>query len=127
MASEPVDGTQWLVNILDEGPIILGATHGIHAVEADFEPFVRTALETGIGVDQLTATKLDQLLDRYSGVEWLAMGYTHLDDPIAERADVVRGLELYCAQSQAHAQRFAELYAAVPRKRQVLPAMQMGE
>jgi hypothetical protein len=127
MASEPVEGKQWLVNILDEGPIILGATHGIHAVEADFEPFVRTALETGIGVDQLTAAKLDQLLDRYSGVEWLATGYTHLDDPIAERADVVRGLELYCAQSQAHAQRFAELYAAVPRKRQVLPAMQMGE
>ena len=121
MDSAPADGKQWLVNFLDEGPIVLGATHGLYAVEADFEPFVRNAISQGIGVEQLTSAKLEQLIDRYSGVEWLAEGYTHLDEPAAERTDVVRGLKLYCAQSDAHAQRFAELYAALPVERQVLP------
>ena len=121
VASAPADGKQWLVNFLDEGPIVLGATHGRFAVTADFEPFVRTALDGGIGLDQLTATKLDQLLDRYAGVEWLADGFVHLDEPEAERADVLRGLRVYCAQSAAHAERFAELYAQVPDERRVLP------
>jgi hypothetical protein len=119
--SAPAQGKQWLVNFLDEGPIVLGATHGIHAVEADSEPFVRTALSRGIGVDQLTPAKLDQLIDRYLGVEWLAPDYHHLDEPAAERADVVRGLALYCAQSDEHARRFADLYGAVDTSRRVLP------
>ncbi len=37
--------------------------------------------------------KLDQLLDRWAGVEWLSAGFLHLDRPEAERADVERGLE----------------------------------
>jgi hypothetical protein len=121
MPSAPAEGKQWLVNILDEGPIVLGATHGLHAVEADSEPFVQAALARGIDVDQLTATKLEQLLDRYTGREWLAPGYSHLDEPVAERADVLRGLKVYCAQSEAHASRFAELYAEVDEARRVLP------
>jgi hypothetical protein len=121
MDCRPADGKQWLVNFLDEGPIVLGATHGLHAVEADFEPFVRNTLASGIGVDQLTPAKLDQLLDRYRGVEWLSAGFAHLDDPAAERADVLRGIRLYCAQSPAHAQRFEELYAQASDARRVLP------
>jgi hypothetical protein len=121
MASAPTDGKQWLVSFLDEGPIVLGATHGLHAVEADFEPFVATALSNGIGIDQLTAPKLFQLLDRYSGTEWLAPGFCHLDEPAAERADVLRGLRLYCSQSPAHAKRFADLYAQVDESRRTLP------
>jgi hypothetical protein len=121
VGSAPEEGKQWLVAFLDEGPIVLGATHGLHAVEGDVEPFVRTALAGGIGVEQLTPAKLDQLLDRYTGVEWLAAGFHHLDDPVAERADVLRGIRLYCAQSEAHAQRFEELYAAVDEVRRVLP------
>jgi hypothetical protein len=121
VASAPADGKQWLVSFLDEGPIVLGATHGRYAVEADYEPFVTTAIERGIGVDQLTPAKLDQLLDRFAGVEWMADGFAHLDEPEAERADVVRGLRVYCAQSDAHAHRFAELYARVPEDRRILP------
>jgi hypothetical protein len=121
VASAPKNGRQWLVNFLDEGPIVLGATHGLYAVTADVEPFVQTALSEGIGVDQLTPAKLEQLLDRYTGVEWLAEGTHHLDEPAAEQADVLRGLRLYCAQSEAHAQRFADLYAAVDASRRVLP------
>ena len=117
----PSQGRQWLVNFLDEGPIVLGATHGLYAVEADVEPFVQTALAQGIGIDQLTSAKLEQLLDRYSGIDWLGTGHHHLDEPAAEQADVLRGLRLYCAQSEAHAQRFADLYAAVDTSRRVLP------
>jgi hypothetical protein len=121
VGSAPAEGKQWLVSFLDEGPIVLGATHGRYAVEADTEPFVRAALSKGIGVEQLTPAKLDQLLDRYAGVEWLAPGFHHLDEPAAERADVLRGIDVYCAQSEAHAQRFAELYAGVDQSRRVLP------
>lgn len=121
MASAPADGKQWLVSFIDEGPIVLGATHGLHAVEADFEPFVAASLTSEIGVDQLTGPKLDQLLDRYSGTEWLAPGFCHLDEPAAERADVLRGLRLFCSQSPAHAQRFADLYAEVDESRRSLP------
>lgn len=123
VADVPAEGKQWLVNFLDEGPIVIGATHGRYAVEGDSEPFIHYAFERGIGVDQLTAVKLDQLLDRYAGVEWLSPGSYHLDEPAAERADVVRGLSLYCAQSEIHAQRFAELYAAVDESRRILPEM----
>lgn len=121
MPTAPAEGKQWLVNFLDEGPIVLGATHGRYAVEADFEPFVRNALASGIGVEQLTPVKLDQLLDRYLGKEWLAADFSHLDEPVAERADVLRGINLYCSQSPAHAQRFAELYADVDESHRVLP------
>jgi hypothetical protein len=121
VADEPADGKQWLVNFLDEGPIVLGATHGRYGVEADFEPFVCKALERGIDVEQLTAVKLDQLIDRFTGQEWMAQGFCHLDEPEAERADVVRGLALYCSQSDAHAERFAALYAELDESRRVLP------
>jgi hypothetical protein len=121
VVTQASDGKQWLVNVLDEGPIVLGATHGLHAVEAEVDPFVQHVLARDIAVDQLTREKLEQLLDRYTGVEWLAAGYCHLDEPEAERADVLRGLRLYCSQSPEHAQRFAELYAALPSERQVLP------
>lgn len=121
LASAPAEGKQWLVNILDEGPIIIGPMHTRHAVEPDFEPFMHTALSNGLSVDQLTAAKLDQLLARYEGEEWLAGGYVHLDDPVAERADVERGLALYCAQSPRHAARFAQLYEAAEPGRKILP------
>jgi hypothetical protein len=121
VASAPGEGRQWLVNILDEGPIVLGATHGLYAVEADSEPFVQTALAGGIGIDQLTPAKLEQLLDRYRGVEWHAAGFCHLDEPAAEQADVLRGLRLYRSQSAGHAQRCDERYAAVDESRRVLP------
>ena len=121
IAADLPDGKQWSINILDEGPIVMGATHGRHAVTATFEPFIGSMLDRGIGVDQLTPAKLDQLLDRYRGAEWLAPGYHHLDEPEAERADVLRGLALYRSQSDAHERRFAELYAAVEDARRVLP------
>ena len=121
MSAAPALGKQWLVAFIDEGPIVLGATHGRYSVQANYDPFVRTAVERGISVDQLTSVKLEQLLDRYVGTEWLATGYTHLDEPAAERADVLRGLALYCGQSPDHARHFEALYRALDETRRALP------
>jgi hypothetical protein len=116
----PAAGKQWLVAVVDEGPALLGG-HWRHALAPDFEPFAARALADGIGVDQLTRAKLDQLLDRYRGAEWLAPGFRHLDRPAAERLDVERGLRAYCALSPAHAQRFADLYPETDKERRILP------
>ena len=43
-----------------------------------------------IATGQLTATKLERLMDRYAGKEWLPSRLKHLDFPESERADVVR-------------------------------------
>lgn len=115
------DGKQWLVTIVDEGPTVFGIGHTRHAMEPDFDPFVEHALRSGIGVDQLTAVKLAQLIDRWEGTEWLAPGFRHLDRPAAERADVERGLRRYCTVSTSHAERCGRLYAALPADEQVLP------
>jgi hypothetical protein len=112
---------RWFITVVDEGEPIFGATHFKHAIQPDFEPVIERALARGIEVDQLTTVKLDQLLDRYRGVEWLAPGFPHLDRPAAEQADVTRGLRTYCATSTDHARRFAELYAAADPERRVLP------
>ncbi|HEU5028278.1 MAG TPA: hypothetical protein VFV01_25420 [Spirillospora sp.] len=116
----PAGGKRWLVAVVDEGPVLLGG-HWRHALAPDFEPFAARAITDGIGADQLTRAKLDQLLDRYRGVEWLAPGFHHLDRPPAERLDVERGLRAYCALSPAHARRFADLYPETAEDRRVLP------
>lgn len=120
-------GQQWLITVVDEGPTVMGIGHTRHAFEPDFEAFIDHQLEAGIAVDQLTDTKLEQLLHRWSGTEWLAAGYHHLDRPPAERADVERGLRLYCRSSPAHADRFTELYRLRPTTRQVLPGELVAE
>jgi hypothetical protein len=121
VAAASAAGQQWLVTIVDEGPTVFGIGHTRHNMEPDFDLFIDHAFAGGIGVEQLTAAKLEQLLDRWSGVEWLAPPFHHLDRPAAERADVERGLRLYCSASPAHAQRFAHLYSAVGEARHVLP------
>lgn len=116
----PSDGSSWLITVVDEGPAEFGG-HWRHALAPDHEPFARRALTEGVRVDQLTRAKLDQLLDRHRGTEWLAPGFSHLDRPAAERRDVERGLRAYCARSPAHARRFAELYAEVGEDSRLLP------
>jgi hypothetical protein len=112
---------EWFVTVLEEGEPVFGATHFKHLIQPDIEPVIDRAMAAGIGVDQLTPAKLDQLLDRHRGIEWLAPGFPHLDRPAAEQADVERGLRTYCATSPAHARRFADLYAAAAPERRVLP------
>ena len=116
----PVAGP-WSITIADEGQPIFLISHYKHQLEPDFEPFTKRALAGEISVDQLTQSKLAQLLDRYSGTEWFAPGFAYLDRLEAERADVERGLRRYCAVSPDHAARFRELYQVVAEDRRVLP------
>lgn len=118
---------QWLIIVVDEGPSELGLGHWRHAIEPDFEPFVRDAVQSPLDVEQLTAPKLRQLLDRYQGREWLATSFRHLDHPKAERADVEKGLRTYCAQSSSHTQRFTELYNRLPDHQRILPEALINE
>jgi hypothetical protein len=119
-------GQQWLVTVVDEGPTVLGIGHTRHGFDPEFEAFIERQLIEGIGIDQLTMAKLDQLIDRWSGTEWLAAGFRHLDRQAAERADVERGLHLYCSRSPAHAKHFADLYAQLPGSRRVFPDDLLG-
>jgi hypothetical protein len=119
--ASPTAGRRWLITVVDEGPMTFGIGHTRFVIQPDFEAFVERSLRNGIDVEQLTPAKLDQLLSRWSGREWLADGFRHLDRIEAERADVERGLRLYCEQSPGHAQRFHELYEAVDAQLRLLP------
>jgi hypothetical protein len=114
-------GSGWSVAVVDEGPTEIGMTHGRHAIQPDFDPAIEGHLSVPLSLEQLTTAKLDQLLDRWAGVEWLAPGFRRLDRPAAERADVERGLRSYCATSPAHRRRFADLHAQLPDDRHLLP------
>ena len=112
---------RWQVVVVDEGPTVFGIGHTRHLIEPDFEAYVQDALDAEPQLRQLTPAKLNQLLARWQGREWLADAFAHLDEPAAERADVARGLRSYVSTSPAHAQRFAALYAALDADKQVLP------
>lgn len=118
---------QWQVVVVDEGPTVFGIGHTRHLIEADFEPYVAQALDKGVQPDQLTSAKLQQLVQRWSGEEWLAPDFHRLDDPAAEQADVECGLRAFCALSPAHARRFADLYESLQPPLQVLPPSLVSE
>lgn len=120
-------GQDWLVAVLDEGPPALGAGHTAHAVSPDTAAWVEVVLAAQIAVEQLSPAKLGILLDRWTGMEWLAPGFHHRDQPAAERADVARGLRVYCSTSPRHAAHFAQHYAALPEHRRVLPESLVAE
>lgn len=112
---------RWNVLVADEGEPVFVVSHFKHQYEPDFASIIDDALQTPVGVEQLTASKLDQLMSRWAGEEWLAPGYHSLDRPEAERADVELGLRSYCATSPANAERFQDLYQGLPPDRRVLP------
>lgn len=118
----PVSKTKrWTITILDEGPPEPQVGHLKYAIVWSQRNFIDQALEQKIAVDQLTAAKLQKLMDRYAGREWIATDLIHLDDLENEKADVVRGLRTYAKQSREHASRFADLYRGLPMATRVLP------
>ncbi len=112
---------QWSITILDEGAPASLLGHLKHNVPRVHKSFLDRVLSAKISPAQLTPTKLERLLDRYSGKEWLPAGLVHLDDPEVERADVLRGLQTYVAAGPENANLFAELYGKLPAARKVLP------
>ncbi|MBC7816625.1 MAG: acetylxylan esterase [Planctomycetaceae bacterium] len=114
---------RWSITILDEGAPEPQVGHTKYPVPWSQRKFIDKALATKIAAEQLTSAKLERLMGRYAGQEWLPSGgLTHLDDPESERSDVLRGLKTYVAVSPDHARMFADLYAKLPASRRVLPA-----
>lgn len=112
---------QWSITILDEGAPEPQVGHNKYTVAWSQQTFITQMTEGKIAVSQLTPQKLERLLDRYAGREWLPTELKHLDEADSEKYDVVRGLKTYVTAGPEHAKRFAELYAKVPSDKQVLP------
>jgi len=113
---------RWSVVILGEGPPEPEVGHTKHAVPWTRNTFLDHVAAEQLSVTQLTAAKLERLMDRYAGKEWLPTRLRHLDLSDAERADVVRGLRTFVAAGTDHASLFVQLYRQLPPDRQVLEA-----
>ncbi len=88
-------GRLWSIGIIDEGPPVPGIDHRKYDVTPTRNRFLERVVTGKIAPAQLTAAKLERLMDRYAGKEWLPSRLKHLDFPESERADVIRGLRTY--------------------------------
>lgn len=112
---------QWSITILDEGAPTPLLGHLKHAVPRTHKTFLERVTKGKISPGQLTPIKLERLMDRYAGKEWLPAGLVHLDDPEIERADVLRGLTTYVTAGRENVQAFSELYGKLSAVQKVLP------
>ncbi|MBC8117804.1 MAG: acetylxylan esterase, partial [Candidatus Saccharimonas sp.] len=95
-ADLPISATkQWSITIVDEGAPETQVGHTKYPVPWSQQKFITERAAGKIGTSQLTAPKLERLMDRYAGREWLPTKLKHLDDAESERVDVVRGLKTY--------------------------------
>ena len=117
----PISETkQWSITIVDEGAPEVQLGHMKYPVPWSQQKFISRRVAGKIAASQLTAQKLERLMDRYAGREWLPTKLKQLDDSESERIDVLRGLKTYVAVSRDHAQTFADLYSKLPADKQVL-------
>ncbi|MGH9839241.1 MAG: hypothetical protein ACREEM_10700 [Blastocatellia bacterium] len=113
---------QWSITILDEGPPEPQVDHLKYNLRWTRDEFLRQTVTGRIPPNQLTATKLERLMDRYAGREWLPTPLKQLDQPESEKADVMRGLRTYVTASAENARTFADLYGKLPADRRRLPS-----
>jgi hypothetical protein len=122
MLDAPERTRRWLVMIIDEGGPGVDVGHFRHAIGVNTIPHLVACLTAPVTVEQLTAAKLDQLVDRVAGRGWIFPGHDeHASDPevlAAEREDVRRGIGTYCAASPDHRARFDALLAELDPARQ---------
>ena len=111
---------QWSIVILDEGSPQPQLGHVKYPVPWSRYDFIDHVAAGKMMASQLTAAKLQRLMDRYAGKEWLPTRLQHLDLPAFERADVIRGLKLYVSASPDNAAAFRELYGGLSNERKVL-------
>ncbi len=111
---------QWSIAILDEGSPEPQLGHAKYACPWSRSDFFAHVLTGKIPAGQLTLPKLQRLMDRYAGKEWLPAGLKHLDFPESERADVLRGLRTYVSAGPENAKTLADLYGNLPPAGQVL-------
>ncbi|MGQ0634564.1 MAG: alpha/beta hydrolase family protein [Planctomycetaceae bacterium] len=118
----PVSATkQWSITIVDEGAPEPQVDHLKYNWRWTRDDFLKRHVTGRIAPDQLTPAKLERLMDRYAGREWLPNRLKSLDAVDFERADVLRGLTTYVSASAENAREFAEQYAKLPAERRVLP------
>ena len=121
-AELPISLTKrWSITILDEGAPEPKVGHLKHPIPWSQQAFVQKMVATELAPGQLTLPKLERLLDRYAGREWLPTKLKHLDDPTLEQADVIRGLRTFVKSGVRQKQQFKQLYAKVAKDRRVLP------
>ena len=116
----PMSERPWSIVIVDEGPPEPTLGHRKFDFTLTRNTFFDRVMTGKVEARQLTAVKLQRLMDRYAGKEWLPTRLKHLDLPESERADVLRGVRTYVASGPANARTFADLYAQLPPARQVL-------
>ena len=121
------ESRQWSIAIIDEGPPEPQVGHYKYAVAWTRDKYLDQCKTTKIAPNQLTPPKLERLMDRYAGKEWLPSQLKHLDDPESEKADVIRGLKTYVGGGPENARRFAELYQKLSAERRVLEAALVKE
>ncbi len=108
--------------ILDEGPPEPTVGHFKYNLRLSRDAFFDRINVGKIPARQLTAIKLERLMDRYAGKEWLPSPLHHLDIPESERSDVLRGLRTYVSSSPENARTFADLYSKLAPAKRVLEA-----
>lgn len=111
---------RWSIVILDEGAPETQVGHMKHPVPWARNSFIDYVATGQIPATQLTPVKLERLMDRYAGKEWLPTRLKHLDFPDSERADVIRALRSYVAAGADNRATFADLYQQLPADRKVL-------
>ena len=111
----------WSIRILDEGPPEPGLDHRKFDLSFTRTEFLNAcSTQARLRAGQLTAAKLERLMDRYVGKEWLPSRLKHLDSPENERADVIRGLKTYVAASPENSNIQRSLRRLEPAARRVL-------
>jgi hypothetical protein len=110
----------WSITIVDEGPPVWNIDHRKFDLLFSRDVFLKRVMTGPVAPHQLTSAKLERLLDRYAGKEWLSSRLKHLDRPETEKADVMRGLLTYVEAGAANGRRFVELYGKLPAEKRVL-------
>jgi hypothetical protein len=132
MLDAPERTRRWLVMIIDEGGPGVDVGHFRHAIGVNTIPHLVACLAAPVTLEQLTPAKLHQLADRVAGRGWILPGDdAHASDPevlAAERADVRRGIETYCAASPEHRARFDRVLADLDptRRAELTPWLPWG-
>lgn len=112
---------RWSITILEEGKGSPEVGHQKYAVVPSRNAWFDRVLSEPIAVEQLTEAKLERLIARYSGKEWLPSRLKHLDDAESEKSDVMRGIMTYIDTSPKHAEHFMKLYSKLPKEKRTLP------
>ncbi len=117
----------WSISIVDEGAPVPDMDHRKYAFGLSRENFYDRISHQAISIDQLTLSKLQRLMSRYAGREWLPSRLQHLDRTDAEQRDVLRGLRTFASVSPAHRERLRAVYEQLAESERALPVHELAK